>query len=199
MSTTQSTRPTLARATRLAATLLICSALLPSAGAAGEIEGVRFADATSIDGKLVPRRGVGLLRYRIFIKAYVAAFYALGPDPVLDPLERTPRRLEIEYFWPLSADQFAAATREGMAANLSERELIALEPRIRRMNALYEDIEPGDRYALTFSDAQTELSKNGRPLGSIEGDDFGRAMFAIWLGEAPLSPSLKTQLLADDR
>lgn len=186
-------------AVRLVVLWLLCVSFLPSTGAAGEIEGVHFADETRIGGAPVPLQGVGLLRYRIFIKAYVAAFYAAGPGGVEEPLERAPRRLEIEYFWPLGAEQFGVATREGMAANLSGEEMAALEPRIQRMNALYEDIEPGDRYALTFLDSRTQLSKNGRTLGSIEGDDFGRAMFAIWLGDAPLSPGLKTQLLTDRR
>lgn len=186
-------------ATRLAALLVVCAALLPSAVSASEIEGVQFADEMRIDGMLVPLRGVGLLRYRIFIKAYVAAFYAARPGALKGSLDRSPRRLEIEYFWPLQAKQFGMATREGMAANLSARELAALEPRIQQLNALYEDVEPGDRYALTFYDSRTELSKNGRTLGSIQGDDFAHALFAIWLGDAPLSPGLKTQLLRNRR
>lgn len=183
--------------------LLVCCGLLAtlfaSGGSAGEIEGVRFADDVRIDGSRVPLQGMGLLRYRIFIKAYVAGFYAEGAGVGDDPLERSPRRLEIEYFWSLKAEQFGLATREGMEANLSDEAMEALEPRIERMNALYEDIEPGDRYALTFFDSRTELSKNGRTLGSIEGDDFGHAMFAIWLGDAPLSPDLKRQLLRSGR
>ena len=54
-------------------------------------------------------RGLGLLRYRMFIKAYAAALY-LGPGvPVGRVLEDVPKRLEIEYFWNLSARKIAEA------------------------------------------------------------------------------------------
>ena len=182
---------------RLAVCALLGAALgSPDVARGAQIEGIDFADAVRIRDADVPIQGVGLLRYRLFIKAYVAAFYAAGTAPVQDPLTRTPRRLEIEYFWPLEATQFAEATRAGLAANLPEAELASLEPKIVALNALYEDIEPGDRYALTYANGATELSKNGRTLGAIPGDAFGRAVFAIWLGPSPLSPGLKGQLLS---
>jgi hypothetical protein len=62
---------------------------------------------------------------------------------------------------------------------------------------MYEDIEPGDRYALTYvPGVGTELSRNGRSLGVIEGADFSSALFSIWLGERALDDSLRRQLLA---
>ena len=84
---------------------------------------------------------------------------------------------------------------EGISANVSEREFAALEPTIKRFNSHYEDIEPGDRYALTFANGTTELAKNGHTLGAVEGTAFARAIFAIWLGEEPLSRNLKSALL----
>ena len=43
--------------------------------------GVHFPEQTLLAGQPAPLRGTGLLRYRLFIKAYVAAFYAAGPEP----------------------------------------------------------------------------------------------------------------------
>ena len=58
-----------------------------------------------------------------------------------------------------------------------------LQSRIDNLAALYRDVKPGDRYALTYiPDEGTTLSLNGETLGSIPGDDFARAVFAIWLG-----------------
>jgi len=178
-----------------AAASLISALVLHSGGVhAAEIEGVEFPDEAILGEQRAPLQGIGLLRYKLFIKAYVAAFYAAGRD-ASDPLARSPRRLEIEYFWPLKAQQFAKATQAGMETNLSRAELRVFAPQIAQMNALYEDVEPGDRYALTYAEGRTELAKNGRPLGSVEGEEFGRAMFSIWLGKSPLSPGLKSQLL----
>ena len=180
----------------LATALLAVLLATPTAASGREIAGVEFADEAEIAGTRIPLRGAGLLRYRFIFDAYVAAFYATSRDPMQDPLGTEPRRLEIEYFWALKAEQFASATIEGISANVSEREFAALEPTIKRFNSHYEDIEPGDRYALTFANGATELAKNGRALGTVEGRDFGSAIFAIWLGKEPLSHDLKTDLLS---
>jgi hypothetical protein len=36
---------------------------------------------------------------------------------------------------------------------------------------------------------------NGTVKGTIAGDDFGRALFSIWLGSRPPNPGLKAGLL----
>ena len=171
-------------------------ALAPSATGAAELEGVRFADAHRAEGAELRLLGIGLLRYRVVIKAYVAALY-LGPGHgPEDALGDAPRRLEIAYFWPIAAADFARATRDGIARNVVPARRDALAGRIEQLSALYEDVEAGDRYALTYlPGAGTELAKNGRRLGVIPGADFAAAIFAIWLGEEPLDASLKAQLL----
>ena len=63
-------------------------------------------------------------------------------------------------------------------------------------NAFYEDVKPGDRYALTYLPGLgTELALNGKRLGVIEGADFGAALFSIWFGDQPFDAALKGQLL----
>lgn len=183
-----------------AAFLLMAGLVAGSAGAA-EIEGVRFAERLSLPDTELRLQGVGLLRYRVIIKAYVAAFYLpesfdgeATPEAVLGDL---PRRLEIEYFWALPARAFAEATTKGIGRNSEPASLERLRERIERFNRFYEDVEPGDRYALTYlPGVGTELSRNGRPLGTVEGADFSSALFAIWLGDEALDASLRSQLLA---
>jgi hypothetical protein len=169
---------------------------------AAEIEGVRFVDSLSIGNTQLRLHGAGLMRYRVFIKGYVAALYlseSFGGDRApRTVLEDVPRRLEIEYFWAISADRFAKATVKGISQNTDRKTFERLRDRIDRLNAMYEDVEPGDRYALTYvPGAGTELARNGRPLGVIEGADFSSALFAIWLGERPLNESLRRQLLGN--
>jgi hypothetical protein len=177
--------------------VLVCLAVLAVArGEAKEIEGVRFADEIRAGRTMLRLTNVGLLRYRYVIKAYVAGLY-LGdgatPETVLAD---APKRLEIEYFYGIKADGFANATNAGIAANVSPEAVARLRPRIDRVNALYRDVKPGDRYALTYvPGVGTELALNGTPLGTIEGADFAAAIFAIWLGPHAIDESLKTQLL----
>jgi len=176
--------------------LLALALLFVGPATAAEIEGVRFAEERRIEGFDLRLHGVGLLRYRYVVKAYVAALYLAEGSSAADVLADTPRRLEIEYFWPIEAEDFARSTTEGIGRTRDAAAFAALRDRIERLNARYEDVERGDRYALTYlPGVGTELAKNGRRLCLIEGTDFAAAIFAIWLGPAPLDRSLKSQLL----
>ncbi len=182
------------RATKILviASLLALAADLP----AKEIEGVTFSDRVQAGAVALRLNEVGLLRYRYIIKAYVAALYLGESATSANVLMDVPKRLEIEYFYAIKASGFAEATEVGIAANVASEQIPSLRGRIERLNALYRDVKPGDRYALTYVPGTgTELALNGTPLGTIEGADFAAAVFAIWLGPKAIDESLKTQLL----
>jgi len=179
--------------------ILVLVAALSAAGRAGSVElaGVEFADRLETGDVALQLHGVGLLRTRWLLDGYVAALY-LRPGVAADrALDDVPRRLEIEYFWSIPARAFADATREGIARNVDPAALDRLQERIERMNALYADVRPGDRYALTYlPGVGTELALNDERRGVIEGAEFSRALFGIWLGSAPLDAGLRRQLLS---
>lgn len=176
------------------AVVLVPASVVQSA----EIEGVRFPEQLQMGEAQLQLRGTGLLRYRSVFKAYVAALYLGEGAQTDDVLGDVPRRLEIEYFWAIPADRFVQATVEGISRNVDAETLEDLQPRIARFNALYEDIEPGDRYSLTYLPGRgTELGLNGQPKGVVAGADFASALFSIWLGPNPLNDTLRRQLLAN--
>ena len=164
---------------------------------AAVIEGVRFADRVTVQDASLRLYGVGLLRYRIVIKAYVGTLY-LGDDARgSDVMSDVPKRLELEYFWSIPAEDFGRAAWAILRDNFSPEELKPLEERIERLNGWYVDVKPGDRYSLTYVPGWgTELAHNGQPLGRIEGDDFARIYYAIWLGERPANKSFRDQLIS---
>jgi hypothetical protein len=177
--------------------LMLSSVDSSGATVARELEGVRFEPRLTVEGRDLELRGVGLLRYKVFLKAYVAALY-LEPSLVEARETSTGRRLELEYFWSIPADGFAQATRDGIARNVDPEEYVKLSERIERLGELYRDVSPGDRYSLTFLPGQgTELALNGKSLGTVEGEDFAEAIFAIWLGREPLDEGLKEDLLGE--
>jgi hypothetical protein len=58
-----------------------------------------------------------------------------------------------------------------------------------------EDIKTGGRVILSYTPGGgVEVSVNGVTKGTIKGDDFAKALFAIWLGDPP-NPEIKTGLL----
>lgn len=162
-----------------------------------EVAGVEFPERHQWGGEQLRLHGTGVLRYRLVFKGYAAALYLGDGVDAERVLEDVPRRIEIEYFWPIPAKAFADITWTGMSRNLDEPALAALAGSIEKLNSLYEDVRPGDRYALTYVPGiGTELALNGSPKGLVEGADFSAALFAIWLGEEALDESLRDRLLA---
>ena len=178
--------------------LVIATALLaarPVIASALEVGNVHFAAQAGSGSSKLDLHGAGVLRYRGLIRAYAAALY-LAPGAAAErALEDVPKRLEIEYFWSLEAADFASAADELLARIEPADRLDALRERLQYLHARYEDIEPGDRYALTyFPGVGTELSKNGRALAVVPGSDFAAAYFAMWLGDVPIDAGLRDAL-----
>jgi hypothetical protein len=180
----------------LFAIIMIICACCSADSFGAEIEGVSFDNSVELGGVQLNLVGTGLLRYMIFIKAYVAAFYLEEGANSRDALSDIPKRLEIEYFHTIYAEDFAFAANTLIPKNIEPEMMPPLRARIDRMNEWYEDVHPGDRYSLTYIPGKgTELALNGQPKGIIEGADFASATFSMWLGPRPLSRSLKAVLL----
>ena len=140
------------------------------------------------------------MRYRVIFKGYVAALYLGEGTRPEDVLTDVPKRLELEYFWSIAGADFGKAAEKILADNFPDAQVAPFRSRLDRLNTLYENVKPGDRYSLTYiPGVGTELALNGKPKGVIEGADFAAAYFAIWLGAKPLDASLKTQLLTPQR
>lgn len=171
-----------------------------SAVAAGrEIDGVVFPDRHVIAGEPLELRGAAVLRWRVLFRAYAAGLYVPPATPVGDVLGNVPKRLEIEYFWPIGAEDFGRAADQLLRETLDEGTLERLRPRLDELHEAFEPILPGDRYALTYHPVTgTELSKNGRPLAVIHGADFAAAYFSMWLGERPIDLSMREALLGSN-
>ena len=164
--------------------------------AAAELEGVQFADRYRSGDITMRLSCVGLLRYKLVIKAYVAALYLSDGANAGDVFADVPKRLELSYFWSISGADFGTAGDQILARNVDARALAVLRPRLDRINAWYRDVKPGDRYSLTYIPGiGTELALNSDRIGVIEGADFAAAYFRIWLGEDPIDTRLRDQLL----
>lgn len=162
---------------------------------AAEVEGIYYDEIYMAGNKRLVLIGVGLLRYWGF-KAYTGAFYLEEGAPVNDALSDTAKRIELEYFRPIKGKDFGPATNKSIAKNVDSQTFEGLRSRIDYHNSLYVDVQPGDRYSLTYVPGKgTELSLNGESKGIIEGSDFAAAVFSIWLGPKPISKSFKKQIL----
>jgi hypothetical protein len=135
--------------------------------------------------------------YRIFFKLYDAALYAPAdtePEDVLTA--RTSYRLQFRYLRELNKSIILESSAKMLKRNLSAQELAQIAKRVARLNAAYTTVKGGDQSSLTYQpEVGTTLRINGKPVVTIEGDDFARLYFQIWLGERPISESLRESLL----
>jgi len=183
---------------RLIKTTLLFTLLIfqPINAMALTVEGVNFQESVSIDNKQVPIRGAALLRWLKIFKVYVAALYLPENGAPNDVLTDIPKRLEISYLVSIPGPDFGKGAEAVLERNNSPEELARLRSRIDKLNAVYRDVKPGDRYALTYVPGQgTELSYNGQPLITIEGADFAAAYFGIWLGQDPIDQDMRSRLI----
>ena len=160
------------------------------------VAGVEFDTKKQVHSQELELRGAGILRYMVFIKAYAGALYLPEGVPSDLALSDVPKVLEVEYFHALKGKDFGPATIEGMAKNVDGETMDALKEQIALHNSLYVDVEPGDRYSLSYTPGHgTVLALNGTPMGTIEGADFAAALFSIWLGTNPADDKFKAALL----
>jgi len=175
---------------------LIVASLFGLTAAGATIQGVRFAESRQAGDLTLKLVGTGLQRYAYIYHVCVAALYLPAGTKPVDALTNVPKTLEIEYFHKIRADQFASLTVKGVKANTPPAEFARVEARLGDFVAAYRSVQPGDRYALTFLPGDgTTLALNGKTIIHIPGDDFARALYAVWLGKKPVTEGLKAGLL----
>ena len=167
----------------------------PLAAGAVEIADIKFEKQFRAPETGLELRGVGLLRYLGVFKAYAGAFYLEEGAPINEALADRAKRIEVEYLRSFKGEDFGPATVKMMEKNVDKATIERLRQQIDYHNSLYEDVGPGDRYALTYIPGRgTELALNGEPKGVIEGADFATALFSIWIGQKPIDESFKQQI-----
>jgi hypothetical protein len=187
------------RPATLAAVTLGLALAVPAHGASGaiRIEQATFA-ATVLAGETPLRlSGAGLLRWGFFVKVYAAALYVTD-GAAFDPQADTARRLELTYFVAFSADDLRGAADHVLRQNFTAASLAPLRERIDALHRAYVNVRSGDHVTITYVPGRgTELTLNGRSLAVVEGADFARAYFAIFLGERPVDAGLRRALLGN--
>ena len=141
--------------------------------------------------------GLGLRQATAFkINVYVAAFYVAKTSSDANALlaEDPPKELVLQFVRDVGADDLRKGWNEGFEKN-AKATLPTLQGRIGTFNGWMTDMKTGERVMLVQRPgAGVEVNVNGASKGTIKGDDFAKALFAIWLGDPP-NPEIKAGLL----
>lgn len=183
--------------------LVLLLLLVPlHAAQALELKGVTVPERVSLPDKGgdLALNGAGV-RSKFFVSVYVGALYLPGSrhdaGKVLDAVE--PRRVAMHFVYDqVEARKLQTAWEEGFTDNQAPDVLATLRERLDRFKALFGDAVAGDVVWLDFVPGHgTTVSFNGSAVDTIPGDDFNRALLAVWLGDEPADSGLKRGMLGD--
>ncbi|MDX1374177.1 MAG: chalcone isomerase family protein [Burkholderiales bacterium] len=182
--------------------LMIPAAMLAGAAAqAKSCEGVTFPDQVQAGGAALALNGLGLRKATILkVKVYVGALYLpqASKDAGAILKANAPKRLVLHFVRDVGGDDLSKGWDEGFENNAGSA-LAELKPRIESFKAMMTDVKKGDTLAMTHKPgAGVEVAVKGASKGTIKGDDFARALFAIWLGKNPPNEDLKSGLLGGE-
>ena len=165
----------------------------------------------NVDGVIIPRtldfqnkklelNGFGT-RSKMWMDIYIQALFLerLSEDPKFileNDVDVMAIRIQITSSL-VSSGKFTRNFNKGFEKSAGDN-LTALQPRIEAFKALLADkIVEKDVFNLIFNpkDKSIWVYKNDVFKGKIEGLDFKKALYAIWLGDNPVDEKLKNDLL----
>ena len=169
-----------------------------SAVSAKELQGVSFPDQIKLGDTSLALNGLGLRLATAFnVKVYVAALYVTQPTNNAAAIlgSNTPKELTLHFLRNVDGPDLSKAWKEGFEKNAKDQ-LSALQKRINKLESCMSDMKKGERLTFTYTPGKgVEVNVGGKVAGTIEGEDFAKAFFSIWLGAEPPNKELKTGLL----
>ena len=185
------------RLTLLAGLLGACFCMPVQALDIAGVEVPQEASPTGLEQSL-SLNGAGV-RKKFFVSVYVAGLYLpQAEDNAARLLAEPPANRVLMHFVysEVSRAKMDDAWEDGFESNLSAAAYQALKPRLQSFMALFDTLYEGDRVWLDYLPGEgTRVSINGEPRGMVPGADFNAALLAVWLGENPVTGSLKKALL----
>lgn len=170
---------------------------------AKELAGVEIEEVVnlSLGGEQLRLKGTAV-RNSAHQSVYVGGLYLQNEaESVADILKSEGAKRFVLYCQNSSIEPAALirALNLGIAANHSESELKALQPMVDQFNQIWQsEIKEGDKVWIDFlPELGTVVTINGQEKGTIAGKAFYDAFLKTWLGEKPINPTMKKQLLGE--
>ncbi|MFW6080477.1 MAG: chalcone isomerase family protein [Desulfosalsimonas sp.] len=180
--------------------LLLVSVMLASASYARTTEGVEMPEIIEIGDKKVGLNGAGV-RQIIDAKYYVGGLYLREASTDQKAIMEADQPMAIRLEMVTYADQetMQRAFLNGLRG-ATNNNIEPIQDQIDQfMDCFSDSIKEGDVYEFRYMPEEgTKVYKSGEQLALIEGFDFKKAMFGIWLSDKPADKGLKEDMLAGD-
>jgi hypothetical protein len=171
---------------------------IPVSGTAGELDGVTLPDQVTVEGRTLALNGMGLRQATILrVHVYVAGLYleARSPDASQIIASEGTKRLVLHFVRDVGRGNLVEAWDEGFAKSAGPG-LAALRDRVTTLDTWMVDVKRGETLVFTQIPRRgVVVEVKGQTKGTLDGADFARALWGIWLGDRPPNPELKKGLL----
>jgi hypothetical protein len=185
---------------RVALGLSLPVLLLALPAAARACEGVSMPDQVTVDTTKLVLNGMGLREATVFnVNVYVVALYLLkrSSDGEKIAAAEEPKQMRIQFMRNVSKSDMAEALQKSFLQAAGDN-YGKLKKRVERLLAMLPEFKSGDLFTITYRPGNGLELKSSSASTTIEGADFARALFLIWLGKHPPNAGLKKGLLGGE-
>jgi len=140
-------------------------------------------------------------RVKFFLKMYAGGLYLIqknhDPKKIIDSDESMALRLHI-VSGVVTTKKMTDAMDEGFKNSTGEN-ITSFKIEIAKFKSFFaEEIKKDDIFDIIYVSAEgISVYKNESLKGTIQGVDFKKAVFGIWLGEKPADSKLKRKMLGE--
>lgn len=176
-------------------TLLLSLLLASTPAFAGQLDGVTMPDTVTVGGQKLVLNGLGL-REKYWLNIYVGALYL--PEKTTDPAkaisEDVPKRITMHFvFHHVSKSQLCDSYDESLD---KQADKVKMKPLYDKMCTMMHDVYSGDEVVIDYVPGTgTTFSIKGQKVGTIEGTDFMKSMWTVYVGPNPPTAALKKGLM----
>lgn len=177
--------------------------LLAFQAQASTISGIKIDDSVVMDGHSLVLNGVGI-RAKFVVDVYVVALYLSKKVDTEEAYfaDKGPQRISLTMMRNVGSQLFSDGLNASILANNTEAEMKTLDKKVDTMLKLISaipELKKGGVIYLDYTpDLGTKVIINNELKGTIEGEDFHRALLKIWLGKKPVNRHLKRVLLGEE-
>lgn len=167
-------------------------------GSAAEFKGVIFEDSLTVGNTDCILNGVGV-RKKFMVEVYYGGLYLPSKskdDKAVIEMD-VPKAVVLKVVYKkVDADKWRAGWVEGFAKTAPSPGG-DLKDRIDKFVSFFDEpLVKGEEVRLLYIPGRgTEVVIKGRSRGVVPGNDFMKALWAIWFGEKPASEELKRGML----
>lgn len=163
-----------------------------------QLSGVNISEKESIENQELILTGAGI-RKKLVIDLYVASLYGKNKIESLEILDSSePVLMQLDIVSKLvGSKEMQDAIEDGFKNSVNAETLTALRGKIDEFKNSFaqEAIQKGDNFKFLGIDNKVVAFKNGREVITIEGEEFKKGLFLIWIGNKPADKNLKEKLL----